>query len=248
MTSIPVRLQRDTIVEALCEVRFAPNDAGASALLPGYFRQSMPDLFETVDRLPVADLPAQVIRQDENLKYQPSHRLIGNRYRLATGEHVVSLAVSAPYPGWGEFKPQISRFLENLLNFDLVNGFERLSLRYTNIVPELDGLDLVDSLQCSFQLGSFDLRNFGFHLRTEIEHAGCNNIVQVAPNSTVKNKRTGESTEGGYLDIDTIRSLESEQLNPDFDQILEQAHKTEKHVFFSILSAEAQRRLGAEYE
>lgn len=248
MSSIPVRLEKDTVVEALCEVRFSPKDSGVSALLPGYFRQRMSDLVPNVERLPTADLPAHLMRQDDNLKYQPSYRLTGPRYRLAIGEHVVSLAAPAPYPGWDEFRSSITRFLVDLLNFDLVQNFERLSLRYTNIVPEFEGLDLVDALQCSFQLGSFDLRDYGFHLRTEIEHGGCNNIVQVAPKSMAKNRRTGESMEGGYLDIDSIYAIDEDILEPKFEQIVEQVHDAEKEVFFSILSAEAQRLLGAEYE
>lgn len=247
-SALPVRLRQDTIIEALCELRFRPTAPGVSDLLPGYFRQSLPHLVNHVERLAVADLPTQVVTQTEQLKYKPSHRLSGETYQVASGQNVANISCNAPYVGWSEFQPKILEMLRSLISFDVIDEVERLSLRYINIIPELNQISALDAIECSMQLGSFDLREHGFQLRTEIESHGCKNIVNVSPNSTAQNLRTKKVVHGTWLDIDSITTIGGDVETLEFESLIEKVHDAEKSVFFNILSKAAQEQLGAEYE
>lgn len=247
MNVLPVKLKHDTIVEALFEIRFQPSSPGVAELLPGYFNQSLNGLVSHVDRLPGADIPKQILEQDPNLRYRPSHCLRGEHYSVSTGEYVANISNRKPYVGWNAFEDKIGIFLDVLEKFEIIKTIERISLRYNNIIPTLDGVTPLDAIQCGISLGDFDLRNHPFNLRTEIEHSGCMNVVQVAPNAQLKNQLTNEIISGTWLDIDTMYGFDGSEIKLD-RSLVKHVHNAEKSVFFSILNPEAQEKLGAQYE
>lgn len=247
MNQLPIKLEQDTILEALFEIRFQPSSAGVAELLPGYFNQSLDGLVDQVDRLPGADIPKQVLDQDPNLRYKPSHRLRGEDYSVSTGEYVANISNQKPYVGWKTFEEKIGVFLDVLEQFSIIDTIERISLRYSNIIPVLTDVAPLDAIQCNIGLGEFDLRKHPFNLRTEIQDSGCINAVQVAPNAEVKNQLTEEVISGTWLDIDTMYNFDSPETSLD-RSLVTHVHNAEKSVFFRILTAEAQERLGAQYE
>jgi len=104
---IPAELEREPLLEAIWEIRFSNTRASAADLLPGMLFKAFADKFDKVTRLPAADYPAQLFKQDPNLRYVPKIRLENDNMAIQTGDCVVSLNCRRPYPGWNKFSGSI---------------------------------------------------------------------------------------------------------------------------------------------
>ena len=58
MPRIPVKLNKDTIVEALFEIRFNSSKGSIADLLPGLLFGSIANEFPTIEKLPITNLPS----------------------------------------------------------------------------------------------------------------------------------------------------------------------------------------------
>ena len=138
---LPRKLKKDSIVEALWEVRF---DSAESNQVPelvvgklaGYatwnhFRKT---------RLPISDIPAMVRQQDPSLRHQATLELReadGNRL-VKIGSNVFSYHVLSPYCGGAQFQSEINNAISFI--FSDITGFQanRFGLRYINIMNVAD--------------------------------------------------------------------------------------------------------------
>lgn len=143
----PKKLKKDGIIEALFEVRFT------SPAIPEILVARLAGEISTlatgmsIERTPLADLPAPMRRADPNLTYQPTFQLrAGDGRRIARiGDNVVSWHVLAPYPGWAVFKPEITQLLERVHKSVQDIRTVRAGFRYLNF---LNGADhLIDGIK-----------------------------------------------------------------------------------------------------
>ena len=103
--SVPKRLRKEPLLEAIWEIRFTSDRESVAELLPGLIYKAIDIEFPKIERLPAADLPSAIVQQDAKLRYVPTKRLEGSPYSIQIGEHVVSLSCRRPYTGWGNFEP-----------------------------------------------------------------------------------------------------------------------------------------------
>ena len=143
MQSLPRKLKKDAIVEALCEVRF---DSSESKEVPELVVGRLADCENWKKfgkaRLPISDVPAPVRQQNASLRNQPVLELRdSDRARVVKiGSNVVSYHALAPYPGWDSFRPELDDMLDFV--FGAFEDFQalRLGFRYVNLVNEKDHL------------------------------------------------------------------------------------------------------------
>src|SRR3989339_713656 len=200
--SVPKRLRKEPLLEAIWEIRFTSDRESVAELLPGLIYKAIDIEFPKIERLPAADLPSAIVQQDAKLRYVPTKRLEGSPYSIQIGEHVVSLSCRRPYTGWGNFETKIMELAEILKATSLVTRPERFSLKYIDIISLTESPSL-KPLRVVVKLGAHDLTRNHVQLRTELRENAFLHIVQIVSSAQAV-LSTGERFEGLLLDIDTI--------------------------------------------
>lgn len=243
--SVPKRLRKEPLLEAVWEIRFSSDTESVADLLPGLIYKTMGTEYPKIERLPVANLPSAVVQQDAKLRYMPTVRLEGNPYSIQIGEHVVSLSCRRPYTGWGKFEPKIIELAEMLKETYLLSRPERFSLKYIDVISlgEPPSLNLLEIL---IKLHTRELTTDLVQLRTELRENGYLHIVQiVSPAEAILSKE--ERFEGVLLDIDTICQQDGNKFWIDFREKLNRLHQLNKNLFFRLLKKETIEKLEPEY-
>lgn len=250
MEKPPIALTKDTIAEAIFECRVSSQQA-LGDLLPGVLYSSpLRDQYPRQAALPFGELPRQLRDSDPRLAYQALYSLEGNDRRVLIGNRSISLSHTRPYPGWAKFKPMIGELISAVENSRLVSEVHRVSLRYVNVLAEGDGPTDLSQLRLSFALGDLPLRPVGINLRAETESNGCVTIVTVQPGATVNITAGPErsSHTGVVITVDTICNRTLTSLQSEFFDALDVVHRTEKEVFFSLLTPSTLKKLGPRWE
>jgi len=243
--SVPKRLKKEPLLEAVWEIRFTSDRESVAELLPGLIYKAIGAEYPKIERLPAANLPSALIQQDAKLRYVPTVRLEGIPYSIQIGEHVVSLSCRRPYTGWGKFEPKIMELAEILKETSLLNRPERFSLKYIDIIS-LGHSPSLKLLEILVKLDTLELTTDLVQLRTELHENGFIHIVQIiSPGQAVLS--TGERFEGVLLDIDTIYQQEVSEFWSDFREQLNRAHQLNKILFFRLLTNETIEKLEPEY-
>lgn len=153
---IPIKLRDDAIVEAVCQVHFS-----TAVELPEVVLGRLSDFGDKgefrVTRLPAADIPAVVRRNDPNFRHQALLELkneAGSTVRV--GDNVISIHVVGvgKYPGWETYRPQVQRMLTQL--FFRVSEVEihNATLRYINaLVPTRHHIASIHDLEIRVAVG-----------------------------------------------------------------------------------------------
>ncbi len=248
--SLPRRLSREPLVEAIWEMRFdSAQGAPLGDLLPGILYQEFRDVFPNVVRLPAADIPRPIVTQDERLRYAPTLRFEGGpgehaALALQVGERVVSLNCRRPYLGWAVFRQRIADVVRYLPGLGLLDRPERFSLRYLDLV-DLNPQPSLAGLATTLRLADLDLTQRPVQMRTELDDEGLVSIIQVA--SAAEARLEGAVVRGVLIDIDVI-CADVEGFWSAFEERLERVHDRSKRLFFSLLAPETIDRLGPVYE
>jgi len=241
MQSLPVRLERPPLVEAIFEVRFAGGKLFASDLLPGMLYGKLTQAFENAEPLPISTLPREMREEDPNLRYQASVRLNGHEGALLVGDHVFSISKTPPYEGWSVFRKRISEVLLAVHATGLVVGLERYSLKCVNVISSVHRVP-ISALNMDVRLDGFDLANRGFRLRSEIDMSPFITVVEVGANVTIETAAL--KREGVLVSLDTIRDRPAEGFWSDISTHIDEVHTKLRGVFFGLLTSETLNGLG----
>jgi uncharacterized protein (TIGR04255 family) len=243
--SVPKRLRKEPLLEAVWEIRFTSDRESVAELLPGLIYQAMEASFSKIERLPAANLPFPLLQQEATLRYVPTVRLEGSPYSIQIGEHVVSLSCRRPYTGWREFESRILDLAEILKKTNLLTNLERFSLKYIDVISLGDSPSL-KLLEILVKLNTHELTTELVHLRTELRENGFLHIIQIiSPGQAVL--LTRERFEGVLIDIDTVYQREAREFWLDFREQLNRAHQLNKSLFFRLLTEETIDKLEPEY-
>jgi uncharacterized protein (TIGR04255 family) len=136
-----LRYPRPTIVEALCEIHFRPPEGQEwSAGLTGRFFRRVQDEFPELE-------PDQVIGVDvmigpEGREQRTLRPRLRTRFRhrarpllLQLSEHIFTVNVLAPYPGWQQVRDDVLSAWAHLLAELTPTAITRVGLRYINRLP-----------------------------------------------------------------------------------------------------------------
>ena len=246
LPTLPKKLKKDAIAEAICEIRF---ECEESLSLPEIVIGRLADFDAWRDfekfRLPVSDIPASIRSQDPNLKKQPVVELRErNGSRLAKiGVNILSYHRLAPYTGWESFKPEIDRTIEFL--FGLFQSFKatRLGFRYVNVFTAEDhGVNDVRHLNYSVNLAGDDLQdpqNLNYRkVRSDVHSVQ----VRIASPEFVSGPIAKKVQVLVDLDVFTPDGFETNEAET-AKAWVEDAHTYEKEEFFRLFTDEMKQRL-----
>lgn len=245
MARRPKKLKRDGIVEALFELRF--NSSAISEVYLGRIVAAILaiDPTMTVERLPLADLPAPMRRADPSLIYAGTLQLKNTAgTRIArVGDNVVSWHATVQYPGWEVFGPEISRVIAAVHNSVDGLGIVRTGLRYLNFLNGDDHLirgiaDLaldvtIGGKVIDYPINANYMRDFPTH-RVTMKVASPEFIQPRQPNVAV------------FIDVDVHTD---DRVPPSFEAIgawVDTAHNILKDEFFSLIKPDILKKLVVE--
>jgi uncharacterized protein (TIGR04255 family) len=249
MGPIPKRLKKEPLIEAIWQIQFEPTgQAPIGDLLPGILfpalRNEHPNL--QLQRLPSADIPAQMAQIDPNLRYMAKYRMEepNSLFMFQVGDRVITLNCRYPYAGWAAFKGRILALVGIIESSGLVPVPLRHSLRYIDLLT-LEPAPNLSSLQLSLKLGSFDMQERPLQMRVELPDRNCTHVVQVATPAQVM--FPDGMQEGCIVDLETF-SIESPKVWGDVARQIDHLHERSKSLFFeNILTDKAIERMDPEY-
>jgi len=252
---IPIKLETDTIIEAVAEIRFQGIESKTGALLPGilYSDPHIKEKYPKLEELPAAQMPSAVIESNSDLEYAATHRMSGERLSIQIGRKSIAMSCKTPYIGWNTFGKEIKQLIEILLNSELLANVERVSLRYINLLemPIEEQVHGLEKLRTQIKLTDHDLitdsQAKSTYLRTELLQSECINIIQLFWPGKLPGAE-GKELHGTIVDVDTIKETNISEFTESYPELLNIVHDTEKNIFFPLLTQETLDDLGPIYE
>lgn len=244
---LPTRLTTQPIIDAIVEVRFK-SSVDASLLLPGLIVQQVSGS-PKVERLPLADLPAEV-RFDSDLKHQPLIRILTENFVYLIGSHSFCVGCLMPYPGWAVFKDQITSAFTILANANIVTEIDRYSMKYVDLFEFRTQEEAFDHLNVTVDVAGGKATGFAMNLNVLIPDKGCHHLLNVGGPATVT-LLSGVQRTGTIVQVDTVSEVARIPFGDFYRSLAERfdnLHELNKAQFFALLKPSALERLGAVYD
>lgn len=237
---IPTKITPCPIVEAIAELRFVtnlPDDAVFGVIYNKFHNE-----FEGPEKLPVLQLPEAIRSQDPNLIYMPYYKLHKSNYIMQVGPKVFSLANAKEYVGWDTFSVEINKMFKKLSGLKIINKIERFGLRYINFFADIN---IYEKSMLQIQLENKNLSKNDNNLTIVMKTGDFASKLIMVNNARVKLEISDKTTEGSIIDIDVSseRKIKFENIN----ELIENAHKEEKKLFFSLLNPAFLKTFNPEY-
>jgi len=246
---LPVKLNREPLVEATCQLRVA-SEVALNTVFPGYLLANHPGDVTELQQLPAAMFPEPMRMINPELAYAPRVSFKFKGVLVMIGERSVAVTNPAPYLGWPHFKALIVEVFNDLLSSKLISGIERLSIKYLNVLKANEEPNPQKALAWNPGVGGLDLDMRTTHMRTEVRNDGLVTIVQLS-GSVMVQVRGQAAEEGALIDIDTVQPMEQQEPNKFANSLsneLDRVRRVNKEVFFECLTDEAVQALGPTYE
>lgn len=247
---IPKRLNTEPLIEAIWQIQFDPV-AGqlVGDLLPGVLYTALrnrnhPNI--QLQRLPSADIPAQLAQGDPNLRYIAKYRIEEPEkpFLFQVGDRIVTLNCRNPYVGWDTFKNEIITLISILTECNLVPVPDRHSIRYIDLL-DLEPAPDLSSFRIDIKIGELDTHSKPLQLRIELSDNEYQHVVQFA--SPAQASLLDSLKTGSIVDIETSSTLKPNSWEDILNQ-LDPLHDHSKRMFFEhIISQQAIERLDPEY-
>lgn len=228
------------IIDAIFEIRFNASQ-GVADLLPG----TMLNLFETqpqVERLPLADVPAQIRIQQPDLAHQPIIRLVWATHAIFIGERMLGIACKVPYPGWGKFKEIISTTINHLANLNIIEAPNKFSVKYIDFLPNEKFPEGMPLLNWQLSIGESSLVGEAVSLKSQ-QKVGEFVVVRDIHSCAEVQVQGGPKQSGVLLATDVARIQDSPKewavFLQSFDADIDALHNEGKRQFFNCLTKEA---------
>lgn len=247
MRKLPIKLEREPLVDAAFEVRFL-NAPPLEDLVPGFLLGDKGAAVE-VSRLPAAEIPYPIRQQDPNLRNTPTQRISYKGYSILVGHQNIVVSCALPYPKWAAFKDVILDVMESIAKMDIAGSVERYSLKYVNLLQAPGYAEQIDKVDMSIRLGELNLGEEHVSLQA---HKRDGDVVHLLSIITGANgELSGEPVSGVLVDIDSICDkgfATVPEFRDDLERDLESLRQSNKQMFFNCLKANTISEMGPTYE
>lgn len=243
---LPKKLRDDSIIEALCELRFRSTEA-VPEIIVGRLSDIEAWKMYNKSTLPLSNIPAPIRRAEQDLMYAPYIQLQGpdNSRLVQIGENVLSYHVVGKYCGWPSFRPELHQTI--IAIFDRVPNLTvtRLGFRYINALTTtrhfVAGINDL-SLEISVDKQSLEVP---FNLGYETHQEDYIITSRVASPQYVRGKLPPDTSMVVDIDVHTPPEYETTDIEAVLSWV-DHAHDYEKKAFFRLLPQELQDKLKEE--
>ena len=247
--TLPKRLKKEPLVDAIFEIRFS-SSTEASSVLPGFFYARLKPKEWQVEHLPISEFPSQVRHLEPNLRFLPLIRLHWGNFVLLIGDNAFGIGCKMPYSGWDDFKKRIIGATEILIDAEIIMAIERYSIKYVNVIAGESLAEQIQGINVDIRVGSHTLKQETFNVRLEVPHDDFINVIQIAAPARAK-MLDGRELLGTLIDMDTVCNHQTNDLVKFTNELPDRAeaiHAENKDKFFECLKPETIRSLEPEYE
>lgn len=241
---LPKKITPSPIAEAVFEIRFTSDIPGNA--LCGIFYPIISKLFSgnTIEELPIVQLPPVVRDNDPNLRFQPHYRVANGNYIFAFGPNSISFSCLTPYSGWTNWTGFFFPILEEIGKIDILQNVKinRLGLRNINHISG----NLLENTKTTFSMDNNSLAPFNTQIHSEFDENGYLIILTMANGIKQPNKDIFS-----VFDIDCVKTVNTTFTSFNNDVIksglLTDLHDTNKKIFFGLLKEDFLKTLNPIY-
>jgi len=247
MEPLPTSLEREPLVDAVFEMRLASAHP-LGDILPGFL---LHDLGEgtRVSRLPAADIPQPMRKDDPNLQFTPVQRIDVEGFSILVGDRNIVISCTLPYPKWPNFKMAIIDIISRIGKLGLPGEVERYSLKYVNLLQAPTFEEQIEKIEMSVRLGNLEVTKE--HVSLQV-HEREEDTVHILSITTGANGHIdGKAVTGALVDIDSIRHAkfpDVRSFSEGVEKGLESLRQKNKEKFFSCLKFSTIQEMGPTYE
>ncbi len=226
------KLKHPSVVEAVCELRFA---GGVSyTMVPGAMRERLRSKFPTFEVLPTARFMGG-IPEEVMTPAVPQHRFKSQKPNalVQTGPRLLTVNILPVYPSFETFRELILYALQHYRDVAEPGSPVRVGLRYINHIrsSEING-NLTDYLKCSFDYPSqlpHPAQETAARILLPYGQLGTLGLAVSFPS------RVGQGEPGALLDLDFFLNDPPDFQLDQFPDWLDGAHSTIYEAFTSTV-------------
>ena len=247
---LPKSLEREPLLDALCEIRFE-GSGPLPDILPGIiFREY--DGILSLQRLPLAEVPLPMRASDPRLQFAPIQEINFPKYKILIGDRSVAIRCNLPYPKWLNFKKDILSTTEFLHKFSNIIGgaVNRFSIKYVNLIESTTLTDQISKINLEIKLGSSSVSDNHINMQVYQNDGDILHIISVITGAN-GNLTDGRNVDGIVVDIDSIMNASSEKvhdLHCWIEENIENLKQSNKKLFFEFLKPATLNDMGPDYE
>lgn len=248
MLKLPVKLEREPLVDALFEVRLGT--ASLADILPGFLFHELQSPKPKITRLPAAEIPRPMREINPTLQFAPILQMDVGDYIISVGDRNMIFSCKLPYPKWPNFKAKILDLTAIIGKVGALGNVERYSLKYVNLIQAPSLLEQVAKINMSITLGEIEVKGDQTTLQVHRHENGIIHILSVFIGAEGQ-MSDGKKVNGAVVDIDSIRIVNM----ADFAAFaaglapgLEELRQANKRKFFACLKQATIDEMGPDYE
>ncbi|MGY6646894.1 MAG: TIGR04255 family protein [Salinarimonas sp.] len=247
MTQLPKALRHEPLVDAVFEVRLRDTPPLAD-ILPGFLLHDFGSDAK-VTRLPAADIPYPLRRDDSNLQFAPIQRIDLGGFLILVGDQNIAVSCKLPYPKWPKFKPYILDVMHRVSKIGMPGEVERYSVKYVNLIEAPTYEEQIGKISMTIKLGHLDVCREHMALNVHRKEEGIVHILSISTGA--RTNMNEKEIYGVLVDIDSIKIGNFGNMlefTKDFSDNLEFLRRANKEKFFSCLKPETIEEMGPDYE
>lgn len=235
---LPKSISPCPIKESVSEVRFEPNVPEDAVF--GIVYQALKTEFPEAKPLPILSLPVEFRTGDKDLMFQPYYRLENTDSRVLLGPRTISVGMRGEYSGWAIHSRRIKSILAHFYETGVVGQIARFGLRYISFFD----FDIFPNLLLKITVDNDPLEGEETFFKTVISAGDCKSLLQIGKGVALTSK---PEAKGSVIDIDSFETDIRGDFGHRLDDFLENAHGSEKELFFKLLKPEFLEKLNPVY-
>lgn len=247
MVQLPKTLKREPLVDAVFEVRLSDGTPLAD-ILTGFLLHDFGEGTKVI-RLPAAEIPFPMRKEDPNLRFAPIQRVEIDGFSILVGDRNIVVSCKLPYPKWSKFKPMILDVMSRVAKVGVIGAIERYSVKYVNLIQAPTYQEQIKKIAMDIKLGDLTVSSEQMTLQVHRREGDVVHILSIATGAN--GQINGNAVSGVLVDIDSIRNVNVPDVKTfveNLEQGLESLRQSNKEKFFSCLTAETIEEMEPTYE
>jgi len=233
---LPTKISPCPIKEANVEIRFdafVPNEA-VFGVLYNVFKDKLTDF----KKLPISQVPTEIITKDPKLIYQPHYHAKYKGLNVMFGPKVVNVGSNEEYIGWTTYYKTIREITKKIMDTKILSKVTRIGIRYVNFFD----YNIFPNTTMTVAMGNDDITKSDTTITTVKKSSKFLSKVTISNNALIEDS----GLNGSIIDIDTY--IEKDNISKaSIDKLINEAHTEEKRLFFKIITNDYLETLNPDY-
>jgi len=226
---LPIKITPCPIVEAILEIRFVSNESWTN--IPGLLYPHIREKYTRDRKLPLADWPEEMRRQDPDIVHMPLLQYFNDQYIIQIGPRVIGLmTIPNTYPGWAKIEAEMTWLIAQIQKANFITEGERLAVRYIDFFPKLD---IFENISLDMQMSGKALTLPELNVATVLRKDKM--TARLAISNSVIGIAGKEPTTGSLFDLDVWLGPQDFDLFQNGMEKFGAIHTLVKQTFFGLL-------------